>query len=57
MKNKFVQNGLGGFGIFPPVIKALIISNVVIFLFDAFFLGIYHINGTPLSYFFAKYFY
>ncbi len=57
MKNKFVLNGFGGFGIFPPVIKALIIINVVVFLFDTFFLGIYNIGGTPLIYFFAKYFY
>lgn len=57
MNNKFLLNGFGGFGIFPPIIKALIIVNVVVFLFDAFFLGIYTIGGTPLSYFFAKYFY
>ncbi|MCX7908703.1 MAG: rhomboid family intramembrane serine protease [Ignavibacteria bacterium] len=57
MNKQFVRNGFGGFSFFPPVIKSLLIINVVVFLFDAFFLGIYHIENVPLSVFFAKYFY
>ncbi len=55
---KFVQrNGFFGFSLFPPVIKNLLIINVVVFFFDILFLNLYSINGIPLSYFFAKYFY
>lgn len=57
MKKRIVTNGFGGFGLFPPVIKSLIIINVIVFLFDAFFLGIYHIDNVPLSHYFGKYFY
>lgn len=57
MKKRIVINGLGSFGLFPPVIKWLIIINVIVFLFDAFFLGIYHIDNIPLSHYFGKYFY
>jgi len=39
---------LGGFKFFPPVIKALLISNVAIFFLSSFF-GLFRINGLPLS--------
>lgn len=57
MKERIKINGFGGFGLFPPVIKTLIIVNVVVFLFDAFFLGIYHIDNIPISHYFGQYFY
>lgn len=57
MSRQFIKNGFGGFSFFPPIIKTLLVINVVVFLFDAFFLGIYHIEHVPLSFFFAKYFY
>lgn len=57
MSNQFFRNGFGGFSIFPPIIKALLVINVIVFLFDAFFLGIYHIENVPLSFYFGKYFY
>lgn len=58
MKRKIIiRNGFGGFGIFPPVIKTLIIVNVIVFFLDALFFGIYRINDVPLIYYFAKYFY
>ncbi len=57
MKKNFFLNGFGGFSIFPPIIKSLIIINVVVFFFDVFFLGLYHINNVPLKFYFSKYFY
>jgi membrane associated rhomboid family serine protease len=38
----------GGFQFFPPVIKTLLISNVVMFLLTSFF-GLFRIQGIPLS--------
>jgi membrane associated rhomboid family serine protease len=38
----------GGFSFFPPVIKTLIVSNIVVFLF-LMFGGVYSIGGTNLS--------
>lgn len=46
----------GGFAFFPPVIKYLLISNVLIFLFQYFFLPAFKIGDQPLSYIFMKYF-
>jgi membrane associated rhomboid family serine protease len=42
--------GLGGFSYFPPVIKALLVSNVGIFLAQIL-LGSFTIGGLPLDYF------
>ncbi|MGQ9819264.1 MAG: rhomboid family intramembrane serine protease [Candidatus Kapaibacteriales bacterium] len=58
MKRKvIIRNGFGGFGLFPPVIKTLIVVNVIVFLLDVLFFGIYRINDVPFIYFVAKYFY
>ncbi len=57
MKKRILRNGFGGFTIFPPVIKSLIIINIIVFFLDLLFLGIYRIGDTPLIYYFAKYFY
>ena len=40
----------GGFSFFPPVIKALLISNVALFLLATFF-GLFELNGFPLAYY------
>ncbi|TAK62552.1 MAG: rhomboid family intramembrane serine protease [Bacteroidetes bacterium] len=40
----------GGFSFFPPVIKALLISNVSLYLLAMFF-GMFQFNGFPLEYF------
>lgn len=44
-------NPRGGFvaGMFPPVIKALIIINVAVFLFQMLFLNFLTIGGSPLG--------
>lgn len=44
------------FSFFPPVIKALLISNVVIFLLDTMFVGLLSIHGQPLSLYFDRFF-
>ena len=38
----------GGFKFFPPVIKALLISNVAVFFLLSFF-GLFRLNGIPLA--------
>lgn len=45
------------FGMFPPVIKALVIINVSVFIFHIFFLNIYTIGSVPLAKYFIDYFY
>lgn len=37
------------FSFFPPVIKALLVSNVLIFLFEMMFIGLLSFRGLPLS--------
>jgi membrane associated rhomboid family serine protease len=46
----------GGFSLFPPVIKYLLISNVAIFIFQHFLFAGFSIGGVPLSAYFIKYF-
>jgi membrane associated rhomboid family serine protease len=46
----------GGFSLFPPVIKYLLISNIAIFIFQHFIFAGFSISGAPLSAFFLKYF-
>lgn len=57
MRRFVVRNDFGGFGFFPPVIKTLIIINVVVFLLDELFIGFYRIDGIPLTYYVANYLY
>jgi membrane associated rhomboid family serine protease len=56
--NYYRPSPFGGFKFFPPVIKALMISNVVIFLLAMFF-GMFRIGdvslGYVISYIFALY--
>lgn len=46
----------GGFALFPPVIKYLLISNVAIFIFQHFIFAAISIGGVPISALFIKYF-
>ena len=46
---------LGGFSFFPPVIKALLISNVAIWLVFGFFLPLFTLRGVPIFAIFSEY--
>jgi len=46
----------GGFALFPPVIKYLLISNVAIFITEFFLFPSFKVSGVPVSVFFEKYF-
>jgi membrane associated rhomboid family serine protease len=46
----------GGFAFFPPVIKYLLISNTLVFLFQQFVIPSFKVGNEPLSYVFMKYF-
>lgn len=46
----------GGFSFFPPVIKALLISNTVIWLFTDILLFPFRVEGTPIRAFITQYF-
>jgi membrane associated rhomboid family serine protease len=46
----------GGFAFFPPVIKYLLISNVVIFLIQFFLLPLFRVGKLPLSVEFLRFF-
>jgi membrane associated rhomboid family serine protease len=45
----------GGFTFFPPVIKALLISNVAIWLVFGFFLPLFTFRGVPIFAIFSEY--
>ena len=51
------MRGLGKFSLFPPVIKSLLVINVVVFLLQHLFFGIYKIGDFSLLGFFERYFY
>ncbi len=46
----------GGFAFFPPVIKYLLLSNVLVFLFDNLFFRGFKVGGVPLYIWFEHYF-
>jgi len=46
----------GGFGLFPPIIKILLISNVVVYILQHFILGALKVGSVPLAADFLKYF-
>lgn len=46
----------GGFSLFPPVIKSLMIINVVVFLIEVLFLQNFSLFGSRLSGYFTQYF-
>ena len=56
--NNFRRPGLfGGFTLFPPVIKLLLLSNVSIFIICNLLLSNFSIGNTSFSVIFTKYFY
>ncbi len=57
MNTKYKKPGfLGGFSLFPPVIKFMLISNLTVFLLQIFLLNMLRIGKYPLSLLFLKYF-
>lgn len=44
------------FSFFPPVIKALLIINIAIYVFEVTFIGMFKLHGVPLSDYFYRYF-
>ncbi|MGH2575119.1 MAG: rhomboid family intramembrane serine protease [Ignavibacteria bacterium] len=46
----------GGFSFFPPVIKYLLFSNVIIFLFENFLFRSFRVGNIPLSTWFEHFF-
>ncbi len=48
--------GMRRFGLFPPVLKALMVTNVVVFLVQYFMLSIFHVGGISLERLFMHYF-
>jgi membrane associated rhomboid family serine protease len=56
MSQYIEQKGIGGFSFFPPVLKFLLIANVVVFFIDNFMFGTLTFGGIPLSGLFTKYF-
>jgi membrane associated rhomboid family serine protease len=56
MSNYYRPRALGGFGLFPPAIKTLIIINVSVFLFE-FLFGSYGFGRTTIDYIFRNYLY
>lgn len=56
MSQYIEQKGIGGFSYFPPVLKFLIVSNVVVFFLDNFMLGSLNLGGVPLGSLFTQYF-
>lgn len=53
MSDNYRRRGFGSFSLFPPVLKSLIIINVVVFLCQVLFFDFYHIGDISLrAYFF-----
>lgn len=48
--------GSGSGGMFPPVIKGLLIANIAVFLLQHFFIGTLTFGGVPLGKVFIQYF-
>ena len=51
------MSGFGKFSLFPPVIKTIILLNVAVFVFQNFFLSLFHYGNVPLDLYFIKYLY
>lgn len=48
--------GLGGFRFIPPVIKTIMISNIIVYLLQNIVLQVFTIGGIPLSSYLIEYF-
>ncbi len=51
------MSALTKFSLFPPVIKALMVINLSVFIFKLLFVGIYYVGSTSLSSYFIEYLY
>ncbi len=51
------MTALTRFSLFPPVIKALMIINITVFLLEFFFISNFYVGQVPLSSYFINYFY
>jgi membrane associated rhomboid family serine protease len=51
------MSALTRFGMFPPVIKALVIINVSVYIFQIFFINSFSIGNVPLTKYFIDFFY
>lgn len=47
---------MGGFSFFPPMIKFLLLANILVFLAEALILSTIGLEGVPLSRYFSHYF-
>lgn len=47
---------MGGFSFFPPMIKFLLLTNILVFLADALIFSTLVINGEPVGRYFTQYF-
>ncbi len=56
MSNYYKPGGLGGFSVFPPVIKNLLIINGAVFIFQMLGQNIYLTADYSIAYFITKYF-
>jgi membrane associated rhomboid family serine protease len=58
MDNYNRRGGMMRFSLMPPMIKGLIVANVLVFVFEYLLqLGAYNIDGYPLEFWFRKLFY
>lgn len=57
MNNSYRRPGLfGGFSLFPPVIKILLLSNIAIYIIFNLLLSGYSVGGTPFEFIRLKFF-
>ncbi len=56
MSQYIEQKGIGGFSFFPPILKFLLIANVVVFFVQNFMLGTLTYGGMPIGNLFTQYF-
>lgn len=56
MSRYFEQRGIGGFSMFPPVLKFLLIANVAVFVLQNFLLGSLVFQNIPLENYFLRFF-
>jgi membrane associated rhomboid family serine protease len=55
MRN-YQRSGFGGFSMFPPAVKYLLVANIAVFVLFNIFLGNLMYRGEPLEYFITKLF-
>jgi membrane associated rhomboid family serine protease len=55
-QTNYGSGGFGRFSLFSPVIKTLLITNIVIYLVQHWFLGLLTVGGVPLEAYITHYF-